>query len=261
MARSTDTASGEPEKKRRLGRRKKQRDPNNPGRIEQFRQVFRMTRKADPSAVWWMALAFLAVVIVALLVGIWLNQVVYLLVLGIPLGLLAAMAVLARKAEAAAFSQIEGQPGAVGAVLGSLRRGWYYDQEPVAAEAGGKVRGMRDLHNAAMVFRAVGRPGVVLITEGPKGPAQRLAQSERRKVARVAGEEIPVHLLRIGQGEGELRLRQLTRTMRKLPRKITKQEAIVVHQRLKSLGATKPPIPPGIDPRRVRMDRRALRGR
>jgi Domain of unknown function (DUF4191) len=260
MARTTDTTSGEPEKKRRLGRRKP-KDPGNPGRIAQFRQVFRMTRKADPSAVWWMALAFLAVLILALLVGLWVDQMIYCLILGLPLALLAAMAVLARKAEAAAFSQIEGQPGAVGAVLGSLRRGWYYDQEPVAAESGGKVRGMRDLHNAAMVFRAVGRPGVVLINEGPKGPAQRLSQSERRKVTRVVGEEIPVHVLRIGQGEGDLKLRQLTKTMRKLDKKVSKQEAIVVHQRLKSLGATKPPVPAGMDPRRARMDRRALRGR
>lgn len=249
-------------KRRRFGRKsKKPRDPNNPGRWAQFKQVWTMTRKQDPAAVWWMLLAGLAVLLLALLVGLWLNMVIYCMILGLPLAILAALFVLARKAEQAAFSQIEGQPGATSAVMGTLRRGWYYDQEPVAAEASGKVRGMRDLHNAAMVFRAVGRPGVVLLSEGPPAGAKRLVDSERRKVVRIVGEEVPVHVLRIGHGEGEVRLSKIVKTMKKLDKGITKEEAVVVHKRLKAIGASKPPLPAGVDPRKARMDRRALRGR
>lgn len=259
---STDSAGSE-EPKRRFGRRKKkQRDPNNPGRIAQVRQVFQMTRRHDPSALPLMLLAFFSVVLVALAIGLWLDLVAYCLILGIPLGILAAVAILGRRAERAAFTQIEGQPGAPAAVLGSLRRGWFYEQEPVAAESGGKVRGMRDLHNAAMVYRAVGRPGVVLITEGPRGSAQRLSKAEQRKVTRVVGPEVPVHCLHVGKGDQDVPLHKLTKRLRKLDKSISKQEAVVVHRRLQALGRNaKPPVPAGMDPRKARVDRRALRGR
>ena len=259
---SSTTTAPEP-KKRRFGRNRKPKDPNNPGRIAQVRQVFSMTRKADPAAVWWMALAALAVLVAAVLVGLWLDQVVYCLIIGVPLALLAAVIILGRRAERAAFSQIEGQPGASAAILQQLRRGWYYDQEPVAAESGGQVRGMRDLHNAAMVFRAVGRPGVVLIAEGPKGSAQRLAKAESRKVGRVVGEEVPVHTIVVGKGEGQTQLSQVVKTIRKYPKALSNDEALVVQQRMKALGSrNKPAIPAGMDPTRPpRASRRALRGR
>lgn len=260
---ATTEDSTEPKRKRRFGRKNKPpRDPNNPGRWQQFKQVWKMTRKQDPTAIWWMLLAALAVLLVGLLVGLWLNMIIYVMIITIPLAVLAAVFVLARKAEAAAFSQIEGQPGATSAVLGTLKRTWYYDTEPVAAEAGGKMRGMRDLHNAAMVFRAVGLPGVVLINEGPKSAANRLVESERKKVARIVGAEVPVHVLRLGHDEDEVRLSKVVKTMKKLDKSITKQEAMVVHKRLRAISASaKPPLPAGVDPRKARMDRRALRGR
>lgn len=262
---SSSTNAAEPEqKKRRFGRRKKAKDPNKVGRIAQLKQVFAMTRRHDPAVVWWMALAGGLVLTLALLIGLWLGttgMLIYSLLLGLPMAVLAAMVVLARRAERAAFAQIEGQPGATGAVLGSLRRGWFYDTEPVAAESGGKMRGMRDIHNAAMVFRAVGRPGVVLITEGPRGPAQRLATSEKRKVTRVVGETVPVHVFQVGNEDDDVKLSKMTKTMKKLDKTISKQEAIVVHRRLKALGASRPPIPAGMDPRKARVDRRAMRGR
>ncbi len=226
-----------------------------------MRQVFTMTRKNDPSAVWWMALAFLGALLIALLLGWAFDQVIYFGILGLPTAFLAALIVLSRKAERAAFAQIEGQPGASGAVLGSLRRGWFYDKEPIAAEAGGKMRGMRDLNNAAMVFRAVGRPGVVLLSEGPKGPASRLVQAEKRRASRATGDAVPVHVLRIGQDEGEIRLSKLVRTMNKLDKKISKDEAIAVQRRLKAMGSSKPPVPAGVDPRKARVDRKSMRGR
>ena len=260
---ATTNDSTEPKRKRRFGRKNKPpRDPNNPGRWQQFKQVWSMTRKHDPAAMWWMLLAALAVLLVGLLIGLWLDMIVYVMIISVPLAILAAVFILARRAEQAAFSQIEGQPGATAAVMGTLKRTWYYDEEPVAAEAGGKVRGMRDLHNAAMIFRVVGLPGVVLINEGPKAAAKRLSESERKKVARIVGPEVPVHTLRIGHGEDEVRLSKLVKTMKKLDKAITKQEAMVVHKRLRAISASaKPPLPAGVDPRRARMDRRALRGR
>ncbi|MGB3763128.1 MAG: DUF4191 domain-containing protein [Ornithinimicrobium sp.] len=260
MAADSKTVTPGDGKRRRFGRRRKS-DPNKVGRLKQMRQVFTMTRKHDPSSVWLMGLAFLLVLLVALLLGWAFDQVIYFGILGIPTAFLAALIVLSRRAEKAAFSQIEGQPGASGAVLGSLRRGWFYDKEPIAAEAGGKMRGMRDLNNAAMVFRAVGRPGVVLITEGPKGPAGRLALAEKRRATRATGDAVPVHVLRVGQDEGDIRLSKLVRSMNKLDKKISKDEAIAVQRRLKAMGSSKPPVPAGVDPRKARVDRKSMRGR
>ncbi len=260
MAAESKTVTPGDGKRRRFGRRRKS-DPNKVGRLAQMRQVFTMTRKHDPSSVWLMALAFLVVLLGALLLGWAFDQVIYFGILGIPTAFLAALIVLSRRAEKAAFSQIEGQPGASGAVLGSLRRGWFYDKEPIAAEAGGKMRGMRDLNNAAMVFRAVGRPGVVLISEGPKGPAGRLALAEKRRATRATGDAVPVHVLRVGQDEGDIRLSKLVRSMNKLDKKISKDEAIAVQRRLKAMGSSKPPVPAGVDPRKARVDRKSMRGR
>jgi hypothetical protein len=258
------STAAQPSPKRGLFRRKKKvKDPNNPSRTAQIRQVFRMTRKADPAAVWWMLLAALAVLLVAVLIGLWWGQVVYTTIIGLPLALLAATLIFGRRAERAAFTQIEGTPGASASVLQQLRRGWYYDQEPVAAEAGGQMRGTRDLHNAAMVFRAVGKPGVVLIAEGPKGAAQRLSTAERRKVTRVVGEEVPVHTIIVGTGAGQTPLRKVVKTIKGYPKQLNKDEAMVVQQRLKALGGRKrPPVPAGMDPMKPpRASRRALRGR
>lgn len=261
---TTDASSPKPAKEGRrgpFGRRRKPRDPNNPGRIAQFRQVFTMTRKHDPSAIWLMILAFVVVLLVAIGIGIWIDQVIYLSIIGIPLAFLAAIFILSRRAEKAAFSQIEGQPGATSAVLGSLRRGWYFDQEPVAAEAGGKMRGMRDMHNAAMVFRAVGRPGVVLISEGPKVAATRLALAEKRKTSRVIGKDIPVHIINVGKADDQVALSKLLKKLRSYDKSITKDEALAVQRRLRALGPTKAAVPAGVDPNRARADRRSMRGR
>ena len=58
------------------------------------------------------------------------------------------------------------------------------------------------MQSAALVYRAVGRPGVVLIAEGPSGRAQKLLAAERKKVERVAS-GVPVSVVRVGEGGGE----------------------------------------------------------
>ena len=104
-----------------------------------------------------MLLAFLGVVAVSLLVGFLLDNWITGLIIGIPLGLLAATLILSRRAERAAFAQIENQPGASGAALGTLKRGWITEDQPVAVNP----------RTQDAVFRAIGRPGVVLVSEGP----------------------------------------------------------------------------------------------
>lgn len=232
--------------------------PKKPGRVKQVRQVFTAARAVDPQIGWWMALAFLGVLLVAVVVGVLTHFLVFSIIIGIALAALAATIVLTRRAERAAYRQIEGQPGAVGATLSSLRRGWFFDQQPVAADAARA----NDMASAAMVYRAVGRPGIVLIGEGPPARAQKLLAAERKRVERVAP-GVPVVLLRVGDGdgEGEVGIRKLTTKVQRLKPVLTKDEVSVVNKRLKALGGMRPPVPKGVDPTKARMDRRSTRGR
>jgi hypothetical protein len=229
-----------------------------PGRIAQVKQVFLSAKAVDPAIGWWMALAALGVLVVAAVVGIIFSALIYALIIGLPLAFLAATIVLSRRAERAAYKQIEGQPGAVGAALRSIRRGWYIEETPVAADA----QRATDLQSAALVYRAVGRPGIVLIAEGPPGRAQKLLAAERRKVERVAS-GVPVTLLRVGDGgtEDEVTIRKLANRVQRMKPVLTKDEVSVVNKRLKSIGGVRPPLPKGVDPTKVRMDRKAMRGR
>lgn len=225
---------------------KKAKKPNS---FQQMIQVFQMTRRADPNVVWLMALAFLVLVGASLLVGFILENWVTGLIIGILLGVLAAVLILSRRAERAAFSQIEGQPGASGAALSTLRRGWIVEEQPVAMNP----------RTQDVVFRAVGRPGVVLVTEGPSSRVRALADGERKRLARILP-NVPIHVIESGRGDGQTPIDKIAKSMQKLKPELTKVEVQAVNKRLASLG-TRLPIPKGIDPTRVRPDRRAMRGR
>jgi hypothetical protein len=211
-------------------------------------QVFQMTRRYDKQAIWFLLGAFFAPVIVAVVLslifaGNVLNLVLW-IVAGVLAGVLLALLVLGRRAERAAYSQIAGQPGAVGAVLrSSLRRGWRASEMPVAVNP----------RTQDAVYRAVGRGGVVLISEGPKSRTQKMVDEERRKVGRIVP-NVAVTTINVGPDPDAVPLYRVARTMAKVKSTITKPEVLAVDNRLSSLG-TNLPIPKGIDPQRVRPQR------
>ncbi|MBN8880977.1 uncharacterized protein DUF4191 [Salana multivorans] len=219
----------------------------------QLWDVFQMTRKSDPAVTWWILGSFLGVVALGVLVGFLLNpgMLWYFVVLAIPFGLLAAMFILSRRAEKAAYGRIEGQPGAVSAALGTIRRGWSIEEQPVAV----------DPRTQAMVFRAIGKPGVVLVGEGgSRGVQQRLLEGERKRVLRLIP-EVPVHLIQSGREEGQVPLPGLVKALRKQKGNLTKLEVAEVSKRLAALAKLQMPMPKGVDPMRARPDRKAMRGR
>jgi len=232
--------------------------PKKPGRIAQLRTVLQQSKALDPKIVWWMAGAF--VLTLAVIVGIgWLvNWPVYAAILGLPLAALAATIVMSRRAEGAAYAKLEGQPGAAGAALTSLRGGWFTSSEPVAVE-GARSGSMAD---AALVYRAVGRPGVVLVAEWPEARAQRLLLAEKKRTERVAP-GVPVTVYRVGSGkeEGVVEIRKLTSKVQRMRATLSKDDVLKVNQRLRALGGVKLPVPQGIDPARARPDRKGMRGR
>ena len=223
--------------------------PKKPGRLKQMWQVFQMTRRYDSNIVWILVLAFLIPVLISLALALLIPgsnvfTMVLWIVAGVLAGILAMLIILGRRAEKAAYSQIEGQPGAVGAVLrSSLKRGWVGSEMPVAVN--GKTQDA--------VYRAVGRGGVVLISEGPKTRTARMLDEEKRKIVRIGG-NVGVTVISVGPDEDAVPLHKLARRLTRIKPTLTKAEVLAVTNRLNSMG-TKLPIPKGVDPMKARPQR------
>jgi hypothetical protein len=233
-----------------MAKQDKSSTPKKPNVFKQLASVYRMTAKSDPKAVWFALLALAIGVGVGILLavlmsggngftaGVWIFT-------GSLAGVLAAMVIMSRRAERVAYGQIEGQPGAVGAVLAQvLKRGWSGSEHPVAVNAK-----TRDL-----VYRAIGPGGVVLIGEGSRNRIQGLLEDEKRKVARaVPG--APVVFLYVCGDENSTPLHKLGSSLYRLKKAMNRREVSAVAKRLSALG-TKLPIPKGIDPNRMRASHR-----
>jgi len=222
-----------------------------PGRIKQMWQVFQMTRRSDPAIVWYLILAFIVPVAASIVLSVALSRdniigIVLYVVAGLLGGLLLVLVVLGRRAERAAYSQISGQPGAVGAVLkNGLRRSWIGSEEPIGFSPKTKDA----------VYRAVGKPGVVLIGEGPRSRTQPMLDKERANVARLLP-NVPVYMLYVGPDPDSVPLYKVPASLRKYKNKLTKAEVQQVDKRLTSVGKVKGfGIPAGIDPQRLRAPR------
>lgn len=225
--------------------------PAKEGRLQQIAASYRMTRDADPR----IGLILLGVFVVFgaigfgifwLLPGMW----VFDLIGAILVGLIAALFVFGRRAQKAAFSQIEGKPGAAAAALGMLRRGWKLDP----AVAFNK--------NQDVVHRVVGPPGIVLVGEGNPNRLRTLLANERRKHERVVA-DVPVHEVICGDSEDAVPVNKISRHVSKLGRSLKPAEMTDVMARLKALDANRSniPLPKGPMPTNMKGARQNMRGR
>ena len=219
------------------------------GRIKQMVQIYQNTRQHDSKLTLILVLCFIVPVAVSvlaawLLSGNWFGWVLWPLT-GVLVGILITMIVLGRRAEATAYRQIEGRPGAVGAVVqGALRRSWRGSEVPVAIN-----------RNQDAVYRVIGRGGVVLISEGSLQRTERMAQDEERKVKRALRNVEVVHLYVGPDSEDAVPLERLSKTLVKLKPKLNRNEIAAVYNRLASLQGAPVGIPKGMDPNRVRSQR------
>jgi hypothetical protein len=230
--------------------------PDAPAKVKKTRwyhniwQAYTVTRRSDKSITWWLLGTAVAVLGVAVAIGLAVDSVVYLLFIGLPFAFLSVLLVLVRRFEKASYAQIEGTPGASLSALRSIRRGWDFPEEPAAL----------DPRTQDLVFRGVGRAGVVLVSEGPSHRAQKLLDAERKRVNRVLP-KVPVVCIQCGNDEGQVPLRKLARHVQRLKPTVDKQAVAEITKRLKALGAAKLPVPKGIDPFKARPDRKGMRGR
>jgi len=214
------------------------------GKLSQIRDTYRMAKKRDPhiglisigsGLLTWAA--FIAIGFVVL--NPWVTGI-----LGFSTGLLVTAFLFGRRAERAAYAQVEGQVGAAAAVLKSLRRGWIV--EPAVAIT----------RNQDIVHRAIGRCGIVLIGEGQPSRVANLLTTEKRRHARVAP-KAPLYAIVVGEGKDQVPLRDLNKHLMKLPRSIQNADVTDINFRLKALQSQPVPIPKGPIPQNTKLPRSA----
>lgn len=225
-------------------------------RSQQLIQTYRMAKTTDR----FIGLITLGVFLVGAAVGfavIWflpggqgLLKIILSSVGAILFGLLPAIIIFGRRAQAAAFKQMEGRPGAAASALQMLRRGWKTD--PVVG-----FTKQQDI-----VHRVVGPPGIVLVGEGNPNRLKTLLATERRKHERVLP-DTPLHEVVCGNGEGEVPLPKLVRHVTKLGRNVKPAEITEILARLKAIDAQRGtvPMPKGPMPTSMKGMRGQQRGR
>lgn len=217
--------------------------------LSSLAQNWKMTQKAYPF-LWAESLGFFVVGFLVVAAPVWLllNPPTAFLV-GVPVGLLASTYWFSRRAMSAAYSSIEGQPGAAAAVVQSIR-GNKWPMTPAVA-----INKSQD-----MVSRIVARPGVILISEGPASRVTALLTNERKKTARWVP-DIPIYEIQVGVEADQVTLRKLQKTLTKLPRNLRGGEVTEVRRRLDALGnaANTLPIPKGPMPNSARSMKRPRR--
>lgn len=209
--------------------------------VSQIKQTYQLTRPIDPAIRWILPLTFGGVtgllILIGNLAGGWWHLLTY---TSGAWGLLAATIVFGRRAERAAYSQIEGVAGAAAEVLKTLRQGWF---TTAAIEIN---------RNQEVVHRVIGRAGVILVIEAK--PGSQIAKSARQKTERWISD---VPLTEIYVGAGQTPLRELNRKIYKLKKALKPAEVTDLRRRLEATG-TGPalPIPKGPLPKGMRAPRR-----
>ncbi|WP_169944586.1 DUF4191 domain-containing protein [Microbispora sp. H11081] len=216
------------------------KDAASPGRLKQLRMVAKIIQQANPKGmpiVYASALGTLVLFVVLGVIFSW-TWIVF----GLFAAVLVGMIIFSRMAQKSQYTLLHGQPGATYAILQSMRGNWYVEEKPVAVN-----------RDQDLVFRIVGYPGVILVSEGPPNRVQRMLIAEKKRVQRVAV-DVPVYDVQCGDAEGQVPLAKLQRHMMKLPRNLKKGAVSEVNNRMRALTPAVP-MPKGPIPKGARMPR------
>ena len=181
-------------------------------------------------------------------VGLLIHHPIYVTLLSLSLGLLAATFYFGRKVTAAVNIKLEGQVGGAAGALQGLRRGWTVDA------------GIAATRNSDMVHRAVGPAGIVLVGEGVPTRVGHLLSNEKRKHSRVTP-ETPIYDIIVGNGTNQVPIKKLMGHVAKLPRNLNGKQISEVKRRLKALESTRQqvPLPKGPMPKNVKLPKAPVR--
>ena len=234
-------------------RKKASTDPADMGRIKQIVRAYQLTHEHDRALPFLLIGAFLLPIAIGVVVGLLWDHMFNVVLIGVMLGVLAAMIVLVRRAKAATFKRYAGQAGSAEVALQMLPKQWI--STPVIAAN----------RNRDVVHRTLGPGGLVLIGEGEPGRVRQLLAGEVKKHERVAY-GITVTTVLMGDKEGQVPLNRLADHIRKLPKSLQPNQITDLKQRLRALDAVRPPVPMPkgpmpTNPRQVKGARQAMRGR
>ncbi|HMR48897.1 MAG TPA: DUF4191 domain-containing protein [Arachnia sp.] len=239
-------------------RKKNSTDPADWGRIRQIREAYTATAKVDKPLPWIMAGCFAGPIVALSVLGFflarsasginWISMVLW-VVLGISAGMLLALLVLTRRVRAAAFVRYDGEPGSGEVALNMLNEKKWTRSPAIAVTK-----------SFDAVHRALGPAGIVLVGDGEAGRLKPLLASERKKHEQVAF-GVPVTVIQMGKGTGQVPLNELTKHIEKLPKAIDQSKVNETANRLRALDAMRPkaPIPKGYI--NTKGARSAMRGR
>jgi len=206
---------------------------------KQLRETYTFTKEHVSALGLKMFTLFIGVFAIVLGLGFALGNPVLLGIMGLGVAFLVTIYVFGKVAEKSAYASIDGQIGAAASVLMAMRsrQGWF-------TTPGVGVDKMQNV-----VHRVVGRPGIVLVGEGPR-PANLLAEQSKAHARFVPGVEI----LEIVVGEHGVALSDLQKTVKKLKKNLRPSAVTDLRRKLDALPKSALPIPKGPMPqgRRVR---------
>ena len=232
-------------------RKKNSDNPKDWGRMRQFSEVYKQTRKVDPKLDLFVFGAAAGVAIVVVVVGLLTRAAWWAwLPAALMLALLVGMLVLTNRAKKGAFTRYAGQPGSAEVALSMLNNKKYKYTLAVAAT-----------RQMDLVHRVVGPGGIVLVGEGAPSRVKSLLAAETKKHEQVAY-GVVVSTLVVGDGPNQVKLADLQKRIEKMPKVLPPHKTAEVQQRLRALDAVRPkvPLPRGPMPT-IKGVNRAMRGR
>ncbi|NBU32731.1 MAG: DUF4191 family protein [Actinobacteria bacterium] len=186
-------------------------------------------------------LIFVAVFGIFFGIGVVTGTMAFFTILAVGLALLCTLLVFGRIAERAIYASVEGQLGAAASVLQSLSPRTGFTSTPTV--------GFDKMQN--LVHRVIGRPGVILVGEGPR-PQQLLTEQKKLHARFAPG--VPIHEIVVG--ENGVTLRQLRKELKKFPKALKPAATTELRRRFTALPANQIPIPKGPMPTRGKIPRR-----
>ncbi|MFU0550118.1 DUF4191 domain-containing protein [Gardnerella piotii] len=257
----------------------KSKNTKKSGMISQIVRIYKYTYTEDKQLPLWLGLAFVAPVVLCVIAGAILRWSIFtwimMIVTALMLGLLLFTVVLTKRADKVGYAKLEGKPGAAAGILSAINKGGFtFPQQPVWV----------DPRTKDAIWRGTGFNGIFLVGEGNYERLTHAMERQEHAIKSVtAGSNIPVYRIYVGNGQNQIKLKDLRSKVLKsktlIPTNhkfaplaaihpnrrffLTKTELAILNDRLRTLqGKLGFGIPKGIDPTHApRVSRRALRGK